>query len=82
MDPELANIVLVKKVEMEEWQEKQKKLKSELDATKRKVQAKLAEYKKGYADQEEKSRRQKDDDIRDLKQRHDDLADQKKLQED
>ena len=56
MDHELANIVLVKKCEMEEWQEKQKKLKSELDATKRKVQAKLAEYKKGYKEQEEKSK--------------------------
>ena len=56
MDHELANIVLVKKWEMEEWQEKQKKLKSELDATKRKVQAKLAEYKKGYKEQEEKSK--------------------------
>lgn len=56
MSPELANIVLVKKEEMEQWLEKQKKLKAELDATKRKVQAKLAEYKRGYADQEEKSR--------------------------
>lgn len=81
MDPELANIVLVKKVEMEEWQEKQKKLKAELDATKRKVQAKLAEYKRGYAEQEEKSRRQKDDDIKDLKQRYEDLEHQKRLQE-
>ena len=56
MDPELANIVLVKKIEMEEWLEKQKKLKAELDATKRKVQAKLAEYKEGYAEQEKKSK--------------------------
>ena len=66
---------------MEEWQEKQKKLKSELDATKRKVQAKLAEYKRGYEEQENKSKRQKDDDIRDKKQRFDDLKEQKSLQE-
>ena len=73
MDPELANIVLVNQDDMEQWLEKQKKLKAELDATKRKVQAKLAEYKAGYAEQENASRRQKDDDIKDLKQRFDDL---------
>ena len=73
MDPEMANIVLVKQSEMEEWLEKQKKLKAELDATKRKVQSKLAEYKRGYAEQEEASRRQKDDDIHDLEKRYDDL---------
>ena len=73
MDPELANIVLVKKIEMEEWLEKQKKLKAELDATKRKVQAKLAEYKEGYAEQEKKSKQQKDDDIHDLDNRYQDL---------
>ena len=50
MDPEMANIVLVKQSEMEDWLEKQKKLKAELDATKRKVQSKLAEYKRGYAE--------------------------------
>lgn len=55
MDPEMANIVLVKKAEMEQWLEKQQKLKAELDATKRKVQAKLAEYKSGYQEQEMKS---------------------------
>ena len=37
MDPELANIVLVNQDDMEQWLEKQKKLKAELDATKRKV---------------------------------------------
>ena len=79
MDPELANIVLVKKDEMHEWQEKQSKLKAELDATRRKVQAKLAEYKGGYAEQFEKSERQKDDDIRDLQQRYIDLQEQKDL---
>ena len=48
MSPELASIVLVRKAEMEEWLEKQKKLKAELDACKRRVQAKLHEYKQGY----------------------------------
>ena len=81
MDPEMANIVLVKQSEMEDWLEKQKKLKAELDATKRKVQSKLAEYKRGYAEQEEASRRQKDDDIRDLEKRYDDLKEQKSLQQ-
>ena len=66
---------------MEDWLEKQKKLKAELDATKRKVQSKLAEYKRGYAEQEEASRRQKDDDIRDLEKRYDDLKEQKSLQQ-
>ena len=45
MSPELANIVLVKKAEMEDWLSKQRQLKAELDATKRRVQAKLFEYK-------------------------------------
>lgn len=63
MHPELANIVLVKKAEMGEWLQKQKELKDKLDSIKRKVQAKLAEYKKGYANQWEASRRQKDEDI-------------------
>ena len=66
MSPELASILLVKKAEMEEWLEKQKKLKAELDACKRRVQAKLHEYKQGYRQQEEGSRRQKDEDIKDL----------------
>ena len=81
MDPELANIVLVKKIEMEQWIEKQKKLKAELDATKRKVQAKLAEYKAGYVEQEKKSKKQKNEDISDLRQRYNDLNNQKALQE-
>lgn len=73
MSPELANIVLVKKAEMEEWLEKQKKLKAELDACKRRVQAKLHEYKEGYRAQEDTQKRQKDEDIRDLEQRYFDL---------
>ena len=80
MDPELANIVLVKKGEMEEWLRRQQKLKAELDAIKRKVQAKLAEYKQLYADAEDKARQQKDEDIRDLQQRYEDLQEQKELQ--
>ena len=66
MDPDLASIVLVKKSEMQQWLEKQQKLKAELDATKRKVQAKLAEYKARYQEQEQISEQQKNDDIQDL----------------
>ena len=80
MDSELANIVLVKKAEMEEWLEKQKKLTAAKDATKRRVAAKLHEYKQGYKEEEEEIRRQKDEDIRDLEQRYLDLKKQKKLQ--
>ena len=81
MDPELANIVLVKQDEMEEWLVKQALLKSELESTKRKVDAKLAEYKQGYQMQFEEIQQQKEMDIQDLKQRYDDLSWQKALQE-
>ena len=48
-------------------------MKGELDTTKRRVQAKLTEYKKGYAQQFEVSNQQKNDDIRDLETRYEDL---------
>jgi len=73
MDPDLASIVLVKQDEMEEWLVKQSLLKSELESTKRKVDAKLAEYKQGYQMQFEEIQQQKEMDIQDLKQRYDDL---------
>ena len=81
MDPELANIVLVKQDEMEEWLVKQSLLKSELESTKRKVDAKLAEYQQGYQMQEEEIRQQKEMDIQDLNRRYEDLSWQKRLQE-
>ena len=67
MDPELANIVLVKQDEMEDWMRKQEGLKTELEGTKRKVDAKLAEYKQGYQMQFEEIQQQKEMDIQDLK---------------
>ena len=45
------------------------------------MQAKLAEYKQGYADQEAAACKQKDEDIHDLEQRYKDLKQQKRLQE-
>ena len=48
MDKELANIVLVKKHEMEKWLARQEKLTYDLDSTKRKVESKLAECRKRY----------------------------------
>ena len=81
MDPDLASIVLVKQSEMNQWQEKQRKLKAEKDATTRRVNAKLEEYKKGYAEQFATSERLKEQDYRDLEQRYEDLKLQKDLQE-
>lgn len=48
MDKELANIVLVKKHEMEKWLARQEKLTYDLESTKRKVESKLAECRKRY----------------------------------
>lgn len=48
MDKELANIVLVKKHEMEKWISRQDKLKNDLDNTHRKVESKLAECARRY----------------------------------
>jgi hypothetical protein len=41
MDPDLINIVLVRQGEMEEWLQKQTKLKQDLDLTRQKVETKL-----------------------------------------
>jgi len=43
VDPELADIVLVKRNEMVEWQQRQKQLKYDLALTKKKVEMKLKE---------------------------------------
>jgi hypothetical protein len=48
VDEQLADIVLVKKHEMEEWQHRQDKLKFELNITKRKVEQRLNETKMKY----------------------------------
>ena len=45
VDEALADIVLVKKNEMEEWQRKQDHLKYELSLNKKKVEQKLLETK-------------------------------------
>ena len=60
---------------------KQEGLKTELEGTKRKVDAKLAEYKQGYQMQFEEIQQQKEMDIQDLKQRFEDLSYQKTQQE-
>jgi hypothetical protein len=48
MDRELANIVMVKKRDMEKWLARQDKLQYDLASTKRKVDSKLAECRKRY----------------------------------
>jgi hypothetical protein len=48
VDEALADIVLVKKHEMEEWQRRQEQLKHELAVTKKKVESKLTESKQKY----------------------------------
>jgi len=48
MDPELAYIVLVQQKDMEDWILRQQRLKSDLEATKRKVESKLTECKERY----------------------------------
>ena len=50
MDPDMANIVMVRKTEMDEWLEKQRWLRARLDETRRSVQAKLNRYKLKYAE--------------------------------
>ena len=45
VDEALADIVLVKKNEMEEWQKRSEQLKSDLNQTKKKVELKLLESK-------------------------------------
>ena len=48
VDEQLAEIVLVKKNEMEEWQRKQELLKYDLNVNKKKVEQKLYETKMKY----------------------------------
>ena len=48
VEPELADIVLVKRNEMAEWQKRYKQLKYDLALTKKKVEMKLAECKKRF----------------------------------
>lgn len=81
VDPELADIVLVKKNEMTEWQVRQKQLKYDLALTKKKVEIKLKECKKRFEKQYQEIARQKDLDIRDLNKRFIDLQKQKQLQD-
>ena len=66
MDPELADIVLVKRNEMVEWQQRQKQLKYDLALTKKKVEMKLKECKERFEKQYAEIERQKDLDIKDL----------------
>ena len=63
MDAELASIVLVRKAEMDAWLSRQAHLKSELESTKRKVDAKLEQHKKAYEAEFEERKRQKEIDI-------------------
>ena len=81
VDEALADIVLVKKGEMEEWQRKQEALRQELAMNKRKVEANLAEAKAKYERQYNEIERQKDLDIRDLEKRYEDLKRQKEQQD-
>lgn len=66
MDPELADIVLVKRNEMVEWQQRQKQLKYDLALTKKKVEMKLKECKERFEKQYAEIEKQKDLDIKDL----------------
>lgn len=79
VDQALADIVLVKKQEMEEWRMKQEKLQFELNVNKRKVELKLRETKAKYEKQYQEIERQKDLDISDLDTRYEDLKRQKEL---
>jgi len=81
VDQALADIVLVKKQEMEEWRVKQEKLQFELNVNKRKVEMKLKETKAKYEKQYQEIERQKDLDISDLDKRYEDLKRQKELQD-
>lgn len=81
VDPELADIVLVKRNEMVEWQQRQKQLKYDLALTKKKVEMKLKECKRRFTRQREEIERQKNLDIKDLEKRYGDLQEQKKIQD-
>lgn len=81
VDDNLADIVLVKKNEMVEWQQRQKQLEYDLALTKKKVQIKLKECKKRFEKQHTEIEKQKDLDIKDLQKRYSDLQKQKQLQD-
>lgn len=48
VDQQLADIVMVKKNEIEEWQQRQQKLRYDIALTKKKVEMKLKECKKRF----------------------------------
>ncbi len=73
----LADIVLVKKNEMLEWQRQQEQLQYELKVTQKKVKAKMAETKSKYDRELKNEEQSKDLEIRDLEQRYDDRKTQK-----
>jgi hypothetical protein len=79
VDPELADIVYVKKDQMEEWKSSQDMLKYQLALTKKRIEIKLEDQKKKFNRQYEEIRKQKELDINDLKKRYDDLTKQKQL---
>jgi hypothetical protein len=81
VDEALADIVLVRKQEMEEWRSKQESLQVKLSENQRKVEQKLRETKKKYERQYQEIERQKDLDIKDLEKRYEDLRKQKELQD-
>jgi len=66
---------------MEEWLQKQNKLKTQLDTTRQKVESKLQECKQSYKLQLDEISRQKELDIKDLQKRYKDLSWQKDIQE-
>ena len=77
MDPELCDIVLVKRDDMESWLSRQAKLKQDLDQTQQKVVVKLEECKTRYRLQLADIAAQKEVDIKDLQKRFDALDYQK-----
>ena len=81
VDPDLADIVFVKKDQMDEWQESQSQLKYQLALTKKRIEIKLADQKKKFRRQFMEIEKQKDLDIRDLQKRFADLKKQKSLQD-
>ena len=73
VDSELAEIVLVRRDEMAQWQQRQNNLKYDLALTKKKVEMKLIECKKRFERQYAEIEKQKDLDIQDLHRRYNDL---------
>lgn len=81
LDPELADIVFVKKDQMEEWKHSQQLLKYQLALTKKRIEIKLKDQKKKFKRQFNEIEKQKNLDIKDLQKRFDDLNKQKSLQD-